>query len=240
MTALDLLTRAMVLAGIWDAEGAHPGPEANQALISLNSLLETLRLQGLTVHTITRTTRAIIAAQASYTIGTGGDIVVERPVRVDRASLLLTTPDPDQERQLDVLLQAEWEAEPCKTLTGTEPQRVYYNPTYPLGTLYVWPIPTAALNSLVLYLATSITAPTALTTVLSLPPGYERMLRSNLTLDLCAEFQRPVDPNVQRMAIESLAWVKRANRRPALLRVDPALTVGLRGGGSSNIRTGEA
>jgi hypothetical protein len=63
-------------------------------------------------------------------------------------------------------------------------------------------------------------------------------LRYNLAVDLCAEFQRPVDPGVRQIAIDSMAWLKRNNVRPTLLRVDPFL-MGLGGGGRLNIKTGE-
>jgi hypothetical protein len=237
MTALDLITRSHVLAGIAAVEDTLPGPDANNGLLSLNSLLESLRLQGLTVSTVTRVTKAIVSGSASYTVGVGADIVAERPLHVDAARLLLAS-SPDIEIPLQVLLQDEWERVTAKDQTSTLPSKVYYNPTFPLGTLYVHPVATDITAELVLYLPTALTAPALLSTVLSLPPGYERMLRYNLAVDLCAEYQRPVDPNVRQIAIDALAWLKRNNVRPALLRVDPFL-MGLGGGGRLNIKTGE-
>ena len=188
--------------------------------MTLNGLLEALQLEGRTLYTISRVTQAIVASQASYTIGTGGNINRARPTSIDRASVLLTSLDPDVEVPIEVLSQQKWEDLSVKPLTSTIPTAIYYNPTYPLGTVHVYPIGTDATISLVLYIEEPLTSLALLATVLAFPPGYQRMLEYQLALELAPGYKVQVDPLIMKAAQESIASVKRKNLRVPELRCD--------------------
>jgi hypothetical protein len=185
---------------------------------------------------VTRVTKAIVASQASYTIGTGGNIARARPTGITKAAVLLTAASPDLEIPIAVWSQEQWEAVSQKDLTGAQPTAIYYNPTYPLGTIHPWPIGTDTTISLVLYLEEPVTTLATLDTALAFPPGYERMLRYRLALDMSAEYHREPSPLVVQIAQESMAAIKRVNLRPALLRCDAGVLAGT--GRGSDIYSG--
>lgn len=235
-TARALISRTLSLIGAL-GEGETPtSAAASDALSTLNDMVQGWQAQQIPVYTLTRVTEPIVASQVSYTVGVGGEINRAWPYRVDRAGLILTSSDPDVEVPLRVLSEQEWQDVPAKAMTSTMPTAVYYNPTYPLGTLHVYPVPTDTTNTLVLYLPEPVATVSTLDTVLSMPPGYERMMRYNLAMELYPEYGRPVDPVVQMMAVKTMADIIRVNYRPATLRVDPALLAG-GGGGRYNVRT---
>jgi hypothetical protein len=63
-------------------------------------------------------------------------------------------------------------------------------------------------------------AAVAATDVLSLQPGYERMLRLNLAADLMAEYMSVpsiVGQDIMQKAIQSKSNIKRINFKPKLL-----------------------
>jgi hypothetical protein len=64
----------------------------------------------------------------------------------------------------------------------------------------------------------------ALTTDYTFPPGYERMLRTNLACEISPMYQVQVSPDLKKMAVDSMADVKRANQRENQLVLDSALT----------------
>lgn len=234
MTARDLLTATLRLIGVVASGETPTAAELNDGLVTLNTFISYLQTQGRTVYTFTRVTKAIVASQASYTIGAAGEINRARPLQITKASVLLTSPDPDLEIPLRILAEDEWRDLSTKPLTGTLPTELYYNPTYPLGTIHLWPIGTDITVSLVLYLEEPVGTLATLDTVLSYPPGYERMLKYKMAVELAPEYQRQLDPVVVQTAAEAWAGVKRSTYRPQLLRVDAAL---LGGGGRYNIRT---
>jgi hypothetical protein len=237
MTARTLIRRSLQLLGVVSPGDTPTADESNDGLLTLNSLLESLQTQGRSIYSITRVTKAIVASQASYTIGVGGDINRARPTGITRASLVDTTSAPDLEMPLHVYSQDEWADVSMKDLTSTMVTGIYYNPTFPLGIIYPWPVGTVATYSLVLYLDEPIATIATLDTVLAFPPGYERMLRYKLAVDLSAEYHRTPSPEVMQIATESLAAIKRVNFRPSVLRCDPGVLTGSPYG--SNIYTGE-
>lgn len=237
MTARDLITASLRILGVVASGETPTAAELNDGLVTLNTFIDYLQTQGRTVYTWTRATKAIVASQATYTIGSAGDFNRARPTQITKASVLLTDPDPDLEIPLRILLEDEWRELSSKPLTGTLPSALYYNPTYPLGTIHIWPIGTDTTVSLVLYLEEPVGTLATLNTSLSYPPGYERMLKYKLAMELASEYQRQPDPLAVQIAAESWAGVKRTTHRPQLLRVDPALMGA--GGCRYNIRTDE-
>lgn len=236
MTARDLIAQSLRVINAVASGETPTAAEENDALVALNSLLSYMHTQGRTMYTVTRVTRAIIPSQASYTIGTSGNINRTRPTAIQRAAMLRTAPTPDVEIQVPVLSQAEWESISIKNLTSPLPTSVYYNPTHPLGTVHVYPIGTDASISIVLYLEEPLAPLATLTTVLVFPPGYERMLKYKLAIEIAPEYERPVSALVLEHARESWAAIQRTNVRPDVLRVDDALLT--RSGYHANIYSG--
>ena len=66
-----------------------------------------------------------------------------------------------------------------------------------------------------------------LTTALSLPPGYERAIVTNLAVKIAPYFSDAiVSPAVAIEASQTLGDIKRTNIRPILARYDPIITRG--------------
>jgi hypothetical protein len=229
MTTSELIAASLKRLGVLAAGETPSANDQADALLRLNDLIDALATEQLSMYTITRTTWTLTTA-ASYSVGTGGDINIPRPTN---ASVIETIGyvDSSQSPPLEILFgecltEAAYAAIPQKSLTSTRPQQWYYNPTFGtagFGTLIPWPVPTASGLLGVLY-APQPVAEVAITDTLHLPPGYRRMLRDLLAVELAPEFGRQVDPVLQQSAIESKANVKRANIRLVDLLIDPALT----------------
>ncbi len=234
MTARDLIERSLRLIGVVASGETMTADEANDGLTTLNYLIQSWATQGLTMHAVTRVTEPIIASQAYYTLGSGGNIDRAWVRRIERASIVFSSTTPDTETPITCYSDQTWANIAAKDMTSTVPQGIYYDATYPLGKVYPWPVATDATVSLVLYIPEPIVTLTALTTTLSVPPGYEGALAYNLAVWLAPEYERQIDPVVMKLANDTLADIKRQNKRPAILYVDAALRFG---GSSYNIKT---
>lgn len=236
-TANGLITRALQLVGVVAAGEVPTADDFADGLITLNDMVAALATERLTIYTQARVTKLLTALTQTYTIGTGAVISTPRPLWIANAGIVPAT-TPTEELPIDVLSDDQWAVSALKTMQSTFPTAVYYDYGYSAsgyGTITVWPVPTTA-PTLVLYLPTAIATFATGTTVYSFPPGYERMLRYNLAVDLAPEYGKPLDPVIAAIAVQSKANVKRANNRMQDLRVDNAL---VRAGGVWDWRTGE-
>jgi hypothetical protein len=218
-TPQSLITSALRLIGVLGSGETPSAAEAQDSLQILNSMVDSWQTERLMLHVVERQTFSLVASQANYTIGDGGDFDVDRPMKIERASYLDTTQTSPVEQRIKLLTSAQrWREVMVKDLESTVPQVVYYETTYPLGTVYVWPVPSVATVDLVLYIPTSLSSFADLTTQYDFPPGYEEALKYNLALRLAPEWERPPNPVVVELARESKALVKRANIVPQELR----------------------
>ena len=219
MTALDLITAAMKRIGVLDASEAPTGQEANDGLERLNDLIDGWGTERLTMYTSLRTTWPLVSGQAAYTVGAGGDVNIARPIYVDDLQFIDTSQTPDLEMPLGLLTVDAYAAIPQKAQTSTYPSFAYYNLTYPLATITFWMVPTSNTLEGVIYAPVAMSE-MALSTTISLPPGYRRFLRDNLAVELSSEYSVDPAPSLIQSAIDSKADVKRANIRLMDLSVD--------------------
>lgn len=211
ITVNALLTAALSRL-LSDGDGNNPD-NLQIALLRLNDLIDAWKIEGLTVYTISRILWTITSA-TSYTVGSTGTIVVDRPVNASplRFGLVNNNTSPSFELPMDNYTEAEYQAIAVKGLTSTYPQGFYYNPTSPLGTLTPWPVPSASLLQGVLY-ANAPAGEVGLYDTLSLPQGYRRFYRDNLAVELAPDFDLSPSQALMQSAADSKAMIKRSNVR---------------------------
>jgi hypothetical protein len=237
MTGLSLITDTLLDLGVLAAEETPSNAEAVDCLRRLNRMIDAWGTQRLTMLAIVRTSTVIAANTASYTIGTGGEINIVRPLKIqpgDARLILDTSATTATEVPLEVLTEPEWAAVTQKSLTSSLVQAISYDYAWTagLGRITFWPVPTVGTTALVLYTPLAITAFADLTTSYTFAPGYEEALQDNLTLRCAPMFGKPITPEMTDRARQSLGTIKRANIRPVELQIDAAAFMGRGGGGS--------
>lgn len=223
-TTLDIITQAFLEVGAFATSESIPAADAQDALGKLNRMLDAWRNERLMLYQLTRETFNLVASQQSYTIGSGGNFNTNRPLSIERAGVEVQSTNPVTELPVDIVSDAEWQQIRVKAITSTYPRKLWVQGGMPLVTLWVWPVP-SEVNKLVLYSwpGALLAQFAALTTTLSLPPGYEEALISNLAMRLYPSYGTPINPVVEQTARESKALLKRTNTRQADLRCDPML-----------------
>ena len=215
-TVSDACTQALQRIGVLSAEETAGSADLSTAFTVLNQLMDSWGAERLTIPFVQRTTWTIVANTSVYTIGTGGDIDVVRPVSIDHASFVDSAPDPDLEIGLNVLTNQAWQAIAMKALTSTYPQDLFYQPTYgtgaaTLGTVTLYPVPTGTTLTGVIYAPLAVAQFPATSATLLLPPGYQRFVITNLALELAPIFGASPSQDLRDQAMESKATIKRAN-----------------------------
>lgn len=232
VTVESLLTTALRRIKIIQEGEAPAAAMTSDGLQILNDLVDSLAGQSLMKYAVTRTTFTLGSVKGvpgnPYTVGTGGDVNIARPLNFHRVGYQNTALTPTIEFELESFTEAEYANIPQKALTGAVPGGMYYEPTFPLGSLYVWLVPTLTTLQGVLYWLTAIPEFAALTDVVSLPPGYRRFLRDQLALELWPEYREgEVPTTIQRSALDSASQIKSNNVRMTDLSVRPLGGVGV-------------
>lgn len=228
-SARDLITRAMREIGVLGARQQPVPDDLAFGLDALNAWVTDLDTQRATIFVVKREVFPLTAGTASYTIGPGGTWNTIRPLRIDGVGLVL---DRTQSLPVEIPLglpasDAEYRRVVAKTLSTSYPSLVYYDHGFEgagLARIYVHPIPNQNNSDVVLYLPRPMQQFADLSTLYAFPPGYERAIETNLAIELAPAFEKDPPPALVIKAERAMASLKRSNRRPRILRVDPAVT----------------
>ena len=213
--------------GVLDAVEPGTAADIEAAFHRFNRLIDQWAAERLLIFTVTRTTWSFVASQASYTVGSGGDIDIVRPEYVNQVHYEDTSATIPVEIEMNPLTEDAWSLVPQHTLTSSLPTSWYYNSNFASGlaTLYFWPIPTNSTLRGVMYHWTAVPEFTALSDTVALPPGYRRMMETNLALECAPIFGVQPSPVLMKNAVDSLAVVKRKNKRLMDLTIDAGALV---------------
>jgi hypothetical protein len=216
VTYRDLITAALKRIGVVGAGQTPSSEDASDALLRLNALLDSWATERLFVPSITRTTWTIVSGTGSYTVGSGGDVNIARPVFVQDIRFQDTNQSPTLEMPLEWLTDQAYANIALKTQQARYPTTVYYNPTFTgagYATITLWPIPTLSTLQGVIYAPTTLVQVASLDTTVSLQPGYAWMIQENLAAMLAPEWGIQTPPELRESAITAKANIKRANTR---------------------------
>ncbi|OAD17134.1 hypothetical protein [Achromobacter insolitus] len=215
--ALDLIQRAMRRIGVLAPGESPTADETKDALAVFNGIIEQFSLDSLGVYRRAELVHTMNGS-ASYSIGPTGDIVADRPLRIESAFSRLDQLD----RGIDVVGDDQFNSVAYKTTEG-RPDFLRYDAAMPNGRIDLWPIPDSAYE-LHLIVAAQFLPIDHPSDEIILPPGYDRALVLTLALDLCGEFQRPIPAGLVELTTNAVAAVRRNNIEPVSAVFDPALT----------------
>ncbi len=216
MTVLDLIKRSMRLLGAINVGDNPTAEEAQDGLCALNAMTEAFALERLMLFTTAREVFPLSGLPV-YSIGPSGAAwTASRPQYIDAAGLIVAqsgTSGPVELPLHVIRTNVEWARVRMKALASNMPTALYYQPDFPNGNVLVWPVGTDA-DQIALYVPLPIAQFTTLTQVISLPPGYARMLPYNLAVEMAPEFEREPSAVVFSIASDSKERVKRGNVIP--------------------------
>lgn len=214
MTWAELILQALRRSGVV-GQGQTPSAEdTNGCVVELQLMIDEWRVQRWLVPNLISPSKVSTGA-TSYTIGTGGDFDVPRPDRIEYAfARQLTSNAPGQVDYSLILISAreDYDRIALKSMTGF-PAYLFYDSAYPLGNLFVWPIPQASTYSIFVTIKSNLDSPTGSTIAqtINLPGIAISAIMWNLTARIRPQYQMPVDPQVVALARNALNVMRGAN-----------------------------
>lgn len=197
--AIDIIRPALRRIG---AIGATETPSARQtsvALDCLNAILDTWSVLPQTAPKPVETVVTLPANTPFLTIGTGQQINVARPSRIDSAYARAQGLD----EPIDVVSKQRYDSVDQKALGSTWPELLWYDQGAPTGKVYFWPVAAANLE---LHITTdgALTAFADANAQQDLPGGYLRCLQLTLAMEVAPDFRLSVPDSLVRA--QGLAW----------------------------------
>lgn len=208
-TASDIINRALRSLGVIGQGESADADQAADGLVSLNDMVASWANESLMLYQVSQDIITLTPGKKDYTIGEGVyDVNTVRPMRIEQAFIRQN----GQDFPVKVADRAAYQSVALKSTQSTLPQWLYYDDGFPSSTIRLWETPASA-DSLYVDSLKPLTRFAALSTVVSLPPGYERLLRLNLAVELMPEYQVRND-KIDMMAREAKASIKRTNFVP--------------------------
>lgn len=156
-----------------------------------------------------------------HTIGPTGTFVVDsRPSIIYGASLVLNNVTPNVNTRIGVRSRQWYLNLGVPDLATTIPTDLYYDPQWPNGDLFFWPVPTVAYG--VQLLVPVLLSEVELITAISMPPGYRSALELTMAEQGAPSLKVPLSPETQRNARLARARIFDVNTGTVSLRTADA------------------
>ena len=217
-TVGDVVDGALRLIQVAAEDVTVTASETADAISALNMMLESWSLAPNNIYQVTRE-QFTLSTTNPVTMGSGGTLNTTRPIRIVDAYFSATGTDVDF--PIQIVGEDDYAAVRLKTLQTAYPQYLYCDYAYPLASLYFYPVSTG--GTLTLWSEKPLPTYTATSDTITLPPGYVRAMKYNLAVEIAPEYQVSAGPDVQKIAVESLAAIKVKNTRTPTMQVDLGL-----------------
>lgn len=204
-TALDIIQGALRKIGQFAPGETLPASDANDALDTLNGLLDLLSNEHLFIYNNVENVLTLTPGKQTYTVGTGGEFNIPRPLRLSNIYTRVTSGASSLDYPCQEVSGDKYAKIGLKSQPGPWPKMLYYDTGFPLATMYLWPVPSQGAQLHVW--SDMVLTNMNLTDALSMPQGYFLFLQYELATMLCPEYG--VNDSTAMMVSKLAASMKR-------------------------------
>lgn len=206
MTASQLCTDVLVELGVIGAGETASAEDLDVVLRKLERLTDNWNADRMAIYADQLLTFTLTPSLQPHTLGASGGtwtVTGHRPVTIEGVQITLSSGDTYKVWPHDA---AWWQGLTSPSLTSASPTDFYYLPGWPLGSLYLYPIPTSALS--VQLLVRGVLSTYTLATTFTLPPGYRDAITLTLA-EMCSgrPFGVALTPELQAQATKARARI---------------------------------
>jgi hypothetical protein len=203
LTAADICRAALLDLNVFEPSDSVSNDDLAFVLTKLNRILDNWNADRTAVYADQFVTSTLTAALSPHLIGPTGSltfVVTQRPVSIEGAVLIYATASAPQVAL--TLRDAAWyRSLSIPSLSTAIPTDLYYEPDWPNGKLYFYPVPSAALR--VTLWTRIVLSQLLLTDTFTLPPGYQDALTLTLSEDIATAYEKQIPASLTRKAQEA-------------------------------------
>lgn len=196
--------------GVLDSGESISTQQLADFLYNLNNAIDNWSNEQDGVPSVLITSFALVASQQKYTIGTGQNFNITRPVNITAAQHLLTFQTFPYETPVEVQNARGWAANQDRGSMSIVVRKMFYDRGYPTGNVFVSPIPLYA-TSIELTTWQPLPQFADTTTPLTIPPGYADFYNLLGCLVMAPQFESQLPPTVQTRFTDEIARIRNLN-----------------------------
>jgi len=213
-TVEDIVTDALIETGALSPGEPLEADVGQWAFRKLNYLVDIWSAKKPFVWSYVYNVYTLQAGLSPHTIGNSGVATFDtspnpRPTRLESAALLLNISPGQVDQIINVRDHDWWAVNQVKSIQTNVPTDVYYDPTYPDGSLYFWPVPNSA-NQVRLQFWQAISQFVEITDPIggpegpgTLPQAYRAAMMLSLAETLCPGLNKSVKAETVKGAMEA-------------------------------------
>jgi hypothetical protein len=216
----QLIFDALLEIGVYSSNDALLAEDLAQGTRRLNRILDTWSARKVYAYSQTFQLYTLVPNTAPYLIGpnlTSPNFATPnasvRPVRIDSIALVLTNVAPSVDVPLNPRDAAWWRNQRIKSLATNVPTDYYYEPDFPSGAIFFWPVPNFAYGARCELWTSVGQVPTDTTQTFTAPPGYELATMLTLAEESCGPYTRPVPADLPEKARRARAALESNNAK---------------------------
>lgn len=224
-TAADIVRLVLKDTGVLGVGQTATAEDTNDVFDTLNMMIAEWASKRWLLYSLQELSIVSDGSQ-TYTIGPGGDIdtgTEQRPDRLEDGCFfrqIITASTPNRiDYPLTILESREDYAKIGLKQLQTIPQFIFYDPVYPLGVLYPWPVIPATQYSLHVLVKKQIAQFANLADTINLPGQYLAALRYGLACRVRSMYQLPADPQLVALMMDALSTIRNMNAAVPRLRM---------------------
>jgi len=227
-TGYDIIRAAMRLIQVSAVDVDLTASELKDGLESFNRMLDSWSLDELMLYEVKREQFPLYPNTNPYSIGIGGIWNTVRPTKIVGAYLTLTNGSIPVDYPMQVIQYDDYNDIRLKTLKTNFPGYLYYQPSFPIGECYIYPIyanngASTAPGTITITSWKPFSMIVNPTSYIELPPGYWEAIVFNLAIRIAEEYQFDIRPTTVALGTSALIRLKRMNQRTNTLQTDVAL-----------------
>lgn len=221
-TPRDIVNLALKTANVVGVGQSSLPEDINDCFNMLNMMIAQWQRRRYMVYNL-KTVSLTATGATSYTIGLGQQFNTERPAKIEAAFIRMQGgSNLPVDYPLQVLRAKEdFDRISIKTLNAF-PQYVFYDSTFPVGNVFVWPVPNNQYQ-IFLTVMTQLQAFQNLSEVIVMPNEYLDAMQWNLADRITAMYGLPQNPQITNYAKASMLAIKEVNSQIPLLHMPVAL-----------------
>lgn len=174
--------------------------------------------------TMSKNALANVSTPEQFTYTIPGDIKIQRPLRFQNSYTRITSSgNTGLDYWFDFISFERYNELGFKGVSGPWPTVAAYQPTFPYGTLWIYPNPSQA-GEVHLFTDLILSQFATITANYNLPQGYTRALKKLLAVELAPSYGKTPNPLLLKQASEARSFIRALNSEPTVtLRYDSDL-----------------